>query len=95
MEAVLSRGDGSETVLRQFTTGDVLGEAATLERGRWPADLRVSEEEEATVLRMDRNGVQHAITGNPDPKGFLDNLRLDGNDRQIADMVDKLEARAR
>jgi hypothetical protein len=91
VEAVLLRDDGKETSLRLFTTGDVLGEAATFGRGAWPADFRVSEE--ATVLKLDRAGVQHAITGNPDPKGFLDNLRLDGNDRQIAEMVAKLEAR--
>jgi len=37
--------------------------------------------------------VQHALTGNPDPRGFLDNLRLDGNDRQMAEMVAKLETK--
>lgn len=91
VEAVLPRGDGRETSLRLFTSGDVLGEAATFQRATWPADYRVTEE--ATVLRLDREGVQHAMIGNPDPKGFLDNLRTDGNDRQIAEMVAKLEAR--
>jgi hypothetical protein len=93
VEAVLLRDDGKETGLRQFTTGDLLGEAPTFGRGTWPADYRVAEA--ATVLKLDRAGVQHAITGNPDPKGFLDNLRLDANDRQIAEMVARLEARTR
>jgi len=93
VEAVLPRAGGAETSLRLFTTGDVVGEAATLERGTWPADYRVGAEEEATLLRLDRAGVQHALTGNPDPRGFLDNLRMDGNDRQMAEMVAKLESK--
>lgn len=95
VEAVLQRSDGSETVLRTFTTGDVLGEAATLERGAWPADYRVDPEQEepAVLLRVDREGIQHALAGNPDPKGFLENLRMDANDRQIAEVVAKLEAK--
>jgi len=91
VEARLGRADGSTTLLRTFSSGDVVGEAATLERGSWPADYWVVEE--GVALRLDRAGVEHALAGNPDPRGFLESLRLDANDRQIADMVTKLEAR--
>lgn len=96
VEAVLDRADGSETVLRTFTTGDLLGESPTLERGEWPARIRVAQEQEeaCVLLRLDREGVQHALVGNADPKGFLENLRMDGNDRKIAEVVSRLETKS-
>lgn len=88
--AMLPREDESSTLLREFTVGDVLGEAVTLERGAWPADLRVVED--ARLLKLDRAGVQHAMVGSSDPRGFLDSLRQDGNDRMLAEMVGRLRA---
>lgn len=92
VEARLSRGEGRTTLLRTFTSGDLIGESPTLERGSWPADYWVVED--GVALRLDRAGIEHALTGNPDPRGFLESLRMDANDQQIADMVSKLEARS-
>jgi hypothetical protein len=92
VEARLSRAEGKATLLRTFTSGDLIGESATLERGSWPADYWVVEE--GVGLRLDRAGVEYALAGNSDPRGFLEALRMDANDQQIADMVQKLEARS-
>lgn len=89
LAAMLPRGDESSTLLREFSVGDLLGEAATLERRAWPADLRVVED--ARLLKLDRAGVQHAMAGSADPRSFLDNLRVDRNDRELAEMVAKLK----
>lgn len=91
VQATLPREGGQVTELRDFGAGALLGEAATLENGEWPADYWVAER--AMALLLDRAGLEHALAGNPDPRGFLETLRTDGNDRQVAEIVTKLEGR--
>jgi tetratricopeptide (TPR) repeat protein len=93
IDSSLERANGQRTPLRQFGAGQLVGEAATLERGSWPADYTVSED--ALMLKLDRAGIEHCLAGNADPRGFLEALRTDANDRQIAEMVAKLEGASR
>jgi len=89
--AVLVRDDGRETDLRRFGPGAVVGEGVLFERGRWPAGYRVAEA--GLFLRLDRAGLEHALLGNSDPRGLIEALRCDGNDRDIAAAVARLEGR--
>lgn len=92
LAAVLVRDDGRETDLRRFGCGGIVGEGVLFERGRWPAGYRVVEP--GLFLRLDRAGLEHALVGNSDPRGMIEALRSDGNDRDIADAVARLEGRA-
>ena len=61
-------------------------------RASWPATYRVDEA--GLALRLDRPGLEHSLAGNPDPVGYLEALRSDGNDADILRIVAKLEARS-
>lgn len=88
---VLVRGaDGRETAVRSFGSGDVIGEAALLEQGSWPALYRVAEK--AAALCLDREGLERTLQGNPDPRGFLEALREKHNDRDVAHAVRRLRS---
>ncbi|HSS77448.1 MAG TPA: cyclic nucleotide-binding domain-containing protein [Thermoanaerobaculia bacterium] len=80
--------DGRPMQLRNFSSGDLLGEAALLERGTWPAVYRVTEP--LVALKLTRAGLEQALTGNPDPRGFLETLREQHNDRDVASSVRRL-----
>ncbi len=80
--------DGRAMSVRSFSTGDLLGEAAFLERGAWPASYRVSEP--LVALKLSRSGLEQSLTGNPDPRGFLETLREQHNDRDVASSVRRL-----
>jgi tetratricopeptide (TPR) repeat protein len=73
---------GKAMMIRSFTSGDILGDAALLERGVWPATYRSAEP--VTALRLTRAGLETTLLGNPDPRGFLDILREQHNDRDLA-----------
>lgn len=73
---------GKEMTLRSFTSGDIIGEAALLERGAWPARYKAGEP--ITALRLTREGLEQALIGNSDPRGFLEVLREQHNDRDLA-----------
>jgi tetratricopeptide (TPR) repeat protein len=90
VEAVMAGGaDGGHNVLvRSFTTGDLLGEGAFLERAPWPANYRVTGP--LVALKLSRAGLEQALTGNPDPRGFLETLREQHNDRDVATSVRRL-----
>ena len=75
-------------LIRSFTSGDILGEAVLLERGAWPADYRVTEA--LVALKLTRAGLEQALVGNPDPRGFLETLREQHNDRDVAATVRRL-----
>ena len=77
--------------LRNFGSGDVLGESVLFSRGNWPATLKVVAA--GMVLKLDRPGLEHTLAGNTDPVGFLECLRSDGNDADVARMVARLEGR--
>jgi tetratricopeptide (TPR) repeat protein len=79
---------GTARAVRSFGPGDILGEAALLERGRWPADYWVREP--ASVLRLTREGLETCLIGNSDPRGFLEILRGQHNDRDVAATVQSL-----
>jgi hypothetical protein len=89
VEAVTAES-GREMTLRSFTSGDIIGEAALLERGAWPARYRVGEA--ATALKLNRDGLEQALVGNPDPRGFLEVLRGQHNDRDLAASLRRLRS---
>ncbi|HVT19051.1 MAG TPA: cyclic nucleotide-binding domain-containing protein [Thermoanaerobaculia bacterium] len=88
VDAFLRDASGRESLVRSFTGGDVLGESALLERGAWPANYRVAEE--ATVLRLGREGLEKCLVGSSDPRGFLELLREQHNDRDVAASVRRM-----
>ena len=90
VEATAPDATGKEFALRTFTSGDILGETAMLERRTWPANLRATEP--VRTLRMSREGLERALTGNPDPRTFLDVLRFQSNDRALALAAQKINA---
>lgn len=81
VEAV-ARITGSQTVLRTFTVGDLIGERALLEQQPWPATYRMAEA--GSLLTLDREGLEKCLVGNPDPRAFLETLREQHNDREVA-----------
>lgn len=82
--------NGKSLGIRSFSTGDVIGEAALLEHKTWPARYTVTEG--GTLFRLDRQGLEHAMTGNPDPRGFISVLREQHNDRDVAVSIQKVYA---
>ena len=76
--------------LRSFTSGDIVGESALLERGTWPADYRAAEP--VTALKLNREGLEQCLLGNPDPRGFLETLREQHNDRDVLATVRRLRS---
>lgn len=87
IEAVVQE-NGRDTMIRSFTSGDIIGEAALLERGTWPAAFRVAEP--GSALRLGREGLEQSLVGNSDPRGFLEVLREQHNDRDVAATVRRL-----
>jgi CRP-like cAMP-binding protein len=83
--------DGRRTTLRSFGSGDVIGEAALLERGEWPADYRTTEP--VTALLLNREGLEKALVGCSDPRGFLETLRGQHHDREVAVAVYRLSGK--
>ncbi len=81
--------DGKATMLRNFTSGDVLGEGVLLERGAWPADYRATEP--MIALKLTREGLERSLVGNPDPRGFLEALREQHTDRDVAYLLRRLQ----
>jgi len=79
---------GRLMTLRSFTSGDILGESVLLERGSWPADYRASEP--VTALKLTREGLEQCLVGNSDPRGFLETLREQHNDRDVLATVRRL-----
>lgn len=82
VEAVGRMPDGAEVSIRNFGPGDMIGEGALLEHKAWPATYRVLER--ATLLTLTRQALEKALIGNPDPRHFLDVLRSQGCDREVA-----------
>jgi hypothetical protein len=86
-----SAGAGGKAVLvRGFSSGDVVGEGTLLERAPWPADYRAAEP--VTALKLAREGLEACLLGNPDPRGFLETLREQHNDRDVAATVRRLRS---
>lgn len=92
VEVSVPANQGRPTVLRSFSSGDMIGEAALLERGAWPADYKVSEP--VLALKLTREGLEKGLVGNADPRGLLDALREQHNDRDVAAALRRLSAGA-
>lgn len=88
VEAVVSLPSRGETVLRSFGVGDWIGEGALLEHRRWAATYRAAEP--SSLLTLNRQGVEAALMGNPNPREFLDALREQRNDNAVAIAVRQL-----
>ena len=89
VEAALPRLDGGWSILRTFTSGDVIGDRALLERKPWPAFYRADTT--ITYLKLERPGLEKALMGNPDPRGLLDALRELHHDADVATLVAKVD----
>ena len=81
---------GRPTVIRTFASGDLLGDVGLFERGVWPADYRATEP--VTSLKFTREGLEKCLLGNPDPRGFLETLREQHNDCDVAQLVQRLRS---
>ncbi|MEM1202893.1 MAG: cyclic nucleotide-binding domain-containing protein [Acidobacteriota bacterium] len=81
---------GKSFDLRTFSVGDLIGDSALLEHKSWPANYTVLER--GTVFTLDRDGMQVAMTGHPDPRAFLAVLRQQHNDRDVAASLARLKA---
>jgi len=92
VEVIAAGADGKPMVLRSFTSGDMVGEAALLERGVWPGNYKVAEP--LLALRLTREGLEKSLVGNSDPRTFLDALREQHNDRDVAVLLRKLRTGA-
>ena len=76
------------TQVRRFGPRDILGEAALFERAAWPVTLTVTEP--GLILALDREGVERALVGNPDPRSLLAALRSRGIDRELEGLARRL-----
>ena len=92
VEAFIEPAPGKSVLVRTFSAGDILGDAVLLERGVWPAAFRATEP--VTALRLTRPGLEKTLVGNPDPRGFLDALREQHNDRDVAALVYRMRSGA-
>ncbi len=82
--------NGRPTNIRSFSTGDLIGDSALLERKSWPANYVVTEA--ATLFELGRDGLEIVMAGNDDPLAFLSTLRQQGNDRDVAASLQRLHA---
>ncbi|MEM6797553.1 MAG: cyclic nucleotide-binding domain-containing protein, partial [Acidobacteriota bacterium] len=76
--------------VRTFTTGDLIGDSALLERKPWPADYKVTQS--GTVFVLNRQGLEVTMQGHPDPRGYISVLRQQHNDRDVASNLMKMSA---
>jgi tetratricopeptide (TPR) repeat protein len=90
VEVTVRLTTGSQALVRELGPGDVMGEAALLERGVWPADYRVGEA--LTALQLTRAGLERCLVGQSDPRGFLELLRGQHLDRDVAAAVQVLRS---
>ncbi|MDX1503414.1 MAG: cyclic nucleotide-binding domain-containing protein [Thermoanaerobaculia bacterium] len=85
-QAVLS--SGKRTTLRSFTPGDLIGDRVLLEHQSWPAEYVVTKS--GAVLALTRESLGAAMQGETDPRGFLDALRCQRHDHEVASLVTKI-----
>lgn len=85
---VEAQAGGRTFNVRNFTGGDLIGDAALLENKPWAADYKVINN--GTVFKLNRDGLQIAMMGLADPREFLGILRVQGNDRDVAANIQRL-----
>ncbi|HVT59252.1 MAG TPA: cyclic nucleotide-binding domain-containing protein [Thermoanaerobaculia bacterium] len=88
VDAMSGEGRDERDLLRSFTGGDIIGEGALLERTPWPATYHVREA--VIALKLNREGLEKCLIGNPDPRVFIEMLREQRNDRAVASTVQSL-----
>jgi CRP-like cAMP-binding protein len=88
-KAAASAG-GQQFSIRSFTTGDLVGEGALLEKKMWPADYVVVDR--CTAFVLDRTGFERTMVGHEDPRAFISVLREQHNDRDVAQNIMRLRA---
>jgi CRP-like cAMP-binding protein len=88
VEAILVLPESGGMQVRSFGAGDIVGEGALLEHRPWPAAYRAKQRTRALLLN--REGLERALVGNPDPRGLLEALRGQRNDRSIATAAERL-----
>jgi hypothetical protein len=81
-------GAGANAEVKTFTSGNVIGEGTLFERKGWPATYKAKSK--ATLLKLGQPGLEICLTGNPDPRGFLDILRREQNDREVEQLVARM-----
>lgn len=74
--------------IRNFTSGDLIGDSALLENKAWAADYKVTAG--GNVFKLNRDGLAVAMMGLSDPREFLGILRVQGNDRDVAANIQRL-----
>lgn len=87
--SVVDQG-GNPVDLRSFGPGQIFGEGSLFEHRAWPATYR--SKTKGTLLKLTPAGLELCLKGNPDPRGFLDILRRDQSDRDVMQLVAKLES---
>ncbi|MCP4204914.1 MAG: cyclic nucleotide-binding domain-containing protein [bacterium] len=90
LAAEVELATGNATDLRTFRGGDLVGERALLKRMPWPATYRAKVA--TKVLGLSREGLEKSLLGEEDPRGFLNALRMQELDAEVADSVSKLKA---
>lgn len=90
VEAKAAASGGQQFSIRSFTTGDLVGEGALLEKKMWPADYVVGER--CTAFILDRTGFERTMVGHEDPRAFISVLREQHNDRDVAQNIMRLRA---
>ena len=81
---------GNTTDLRSFRGGDLVGDSALFQRAPWPATFRAKSA--CKLLGLTRAALQQVMIGEDDPKGFLDMIRIQGNDQELVESVRHLKA---
>jgi len=81
---------GNNVEIRSFGPGHIIGEGSLFEHRAWPASYRTRAK--ATLLKMTSAGLEMCLKGNPDPRGFLEVLRREQLDREVTQMVARLES---
>jgi tetratricopeptide (TPR) repeat protein len=82
--------NGSQTDIRAFGGGDLIGERALFERQEWSAIYVASKR--SNVLALDRASLERAMIGEEDPRGLLEALRAEKNDEDVHQAVGKMHA---
>jgi CRP-like cAMP-binding protein len=88
VEAVTQGKKGEFSVVRAFGPGQLLGDRSLLEHKPWPATYRCSQA--SVIMALDKGGLEQVLTGEPDPKGLLDHLREQRNDKDVYDLCRRM-----
>lgn len=79
---------GKRTDIRVFHPGDIIGDNALLKRKAWPASYVAKKR--TSMFRLDRDGLEHLLLGETDPRGLLDALRAQGHDGEVVQTLSRL-----